>query len=131
MSPAEQSHIPNARILLVEDHGDTRRVLVKLLESLGCIVTAACSVREAIAAAEHQSFDLLLSDIGLPDGSGLDVMRHVSARFNIKGIALSGFGQDVDVRKSSEAGFITHLTKPISLQVLEEVIHRITAGDAP
>ena len=125
ITPAEPSQLPKSRILVVEDHGDTRRVLVKLLESLGCTVTTASSVKEAIAAAETEKFDLLLSDIGLPDGSGLDVMRHFSSRFNIQGIALSGFGQDIDLRKSTEAGFSTHLTKPISLQVLEEVIHRL------
>ncbi len=130
-APARPSRSAKARILLVEDHEDTRRVLVKLLESLGCTVTSATSVKEAIAAAERQKFDLLLSDIGLPDGSGLDVMRELSARFDIKGIALSGFGQDVDLRRSTEAGFTTHLTKPISLQVLEEVILRVTAGQSP
>ena len=127
-APFRRSHGATARILLVEDHGDTRRVLVKLLESFGCTVTTASSVKEAIAAAENQKFDLLLSDIGLPDGSGLDVMRELSARFDIKGIALSGFGQEVDLRKSTEAGFTTHLTKPISLQVLEEVILGITTA---
>lgn len=124
--PAPHGRTKNARILLVEDHVDTRRVLVKLLHSLGCLVTTASTVKEAIAAAEHEKFDLLLSDIGLPDGSGLDVMRNLSSRFNLKGIALSGFGQDVDMRKSSEAGFATHLTKPVSLEVLEQVIQGVT-----
>jgi CheY-like chemotaxis protein len=83
------------------------------------------SVKEAIAAAEASEFDLLLSDIGLPDGSGIELMRQLGSRFNIKGIALSGFGQDEDLRRSSEAGFATHLTKPINLKVLQEVIKRL------
>jgi CheY-like chemotaxis protein len=116
------------RVLLVEDHPDTRRVMTALLRSIGCAVTSAASVKEAIAAAEQQSFDLLLSDIGLPDGSGIDVMRHVAARFGLKGVALSGFGQDDDLRRSSDAGFATHLTKPVNLQVLREVIKRVVGN---
>jgi PAS domain S-box-containing protein len=114
------------RVLLVEDHADTRHVLTRLLASFGCDVTAVGSVREAVAAAERQTFDLLLSDIGLPDGTGLDVMRHVAARSKVTGIALSGFGQDEDVRRSREAGFVTHLTKPVTLQALKEVIRNMT-----
>ena len=114
------------RVLLVEDHSDTRNVLTKLLANCGCDVTAVGTVREAVAAAERQQYDLLLSDIGLPDGTGLDVMRHVAARSKVTGIALSGFGQDDDIRRSREAGFVTHLTKPVSFQALKEVIRNVT-----
>ena len=115
------------RVLLVEDHADTREVMGRLLASFGCVVTAAGSVKEAVEASERQTFDVLLSDIGLPDGSGTDVMRHVAARFNLKGIALSGFGQEDDLRRSREAGFVTHLTKPVNLQTLREVIRNVIA----
>jgi PAS domain S-box-containing protein len=115
------------RILLVEDHADTRRVIAMLLTKLGCVVTVAGSVKEAVEAADRQTFDLLLSDIGLPDGSGVDVMRHMAARSNVKGIALSGFGQEEDLRRSREAGFATHLTKPVNVQTLHQVI-RTVAG---
>ncbi len=128
VSPSPTSDIEQfsaCRVLLVEDHQDTRRVLTALLESMGCSVVAVGSVKEAIAAAEASEFDLLLSDIGLPDGSGIELMRQLGSRFNIKGIALSGFGQDEDLRRSSEAGFATHLTKPINLKVLQEVIKRL------
>ena len=111
-------------VLLVEDHADTRSMLSKLLTSFGCIVTAASSVKEAVDAAEKQSFDLLLSDIGLPDGSGIDVMKHM-ARYNVRGIALSGFGRDEDLRRSREAGFEQHLTKPINVQALQAVIRKV------
>ena len=114
-------------MLLVEDHADTRQVLGRLLASFGYDVTAVGTVRDAVAAAERQAFDLLLSDIGLPDGSGTDVMRHVAARFNLKGIALSGFGQEDDLRRSREAGFVTHLTKPVNLQTLREVSRSVVA----
>lgn len=114
------------RILLVEDHVDTRKVLAKLLGTIGCAVTATGSVREAIEAADRQDFDLLVSDIGLPDGTGLDVMRHVAAHHPLRGIALSGYGQDEDLRRSREAGFVAHLTKPVNLQALHEAIRKAT-----
>jgi PAS domain S-box-containing protein len=113
------------RILLVEDHADTRHVLARLLQSAGCAVTTAGSAREAMELADRAPFDLLVSDIGLPDGSGLDVMRYVKARHNLKGIALTGFGQDDDLARSSAAGFETHLTKPVNFQMLKEVIRRV------
>jgi CheY-like chemotaxis protein len=114
------------RILLVEDHHDTRYVLSRLLAGLGFEVTAAGSVKEAVEAAAGQSFDLLLSDIGLPDGSGMDVMRQIANRHKVKGIALSGYGQDEDLRRSREAGFVTHLTKPVNLQTLQDAIRKVT-----
>lgn len=128
--PAQRDAAPAAeaggdkayRVLLVEDHDDTRDMLSRLLRSFGCVVTTAASVREAMEFADQQNFDLLLSDIGLPDGSGHDVMRHVRQRQKIRGIALSGFGQDDDLRRSQEAGFEQHLTKPVNLQTLRQVI---------
>jgi CheY-like chemotaxis protein len=116
---------PEYRVLLVEDHTDTREVMRKLLTNLGCSVTTAGSVREAMEAAEQNSFDLLVSDIGLPDGSGVDIMRQLSQRDRVKkGIALTGFGQDEDLRRSREAGFDSHLTKPVNFQTLHEAIDR-------
>ena len=114
------------RVLLVEDHADTRLVLARLLASFGCEVTTASTVKEAVEASERQTFDLLLSDIGLPDGSGMDVMRHTASKQKLKGIALSGYGQEDDLRRSREAGFATHLTKPVSLQALQDVIRSVT-----
>ena len=113
---------PACRVLLVEDHEDTRDLLGRLLKSFGCEVTAAGSVGEAVALAGRQQFDLLLSDIGLPDGSGLDVMRQIGKHQKIRGIALSGFGQDDDLRRSREAGFEQHITKPVNLQTLREIV---------
>ena len=114
------------RVLLVEDHADSREMLYLLLTNLGCDVTAVGSVGEAIETAARQQFDLLVSDIGLPDGSGTDVMRHVAERHGgMKGIALSGYGQDEDLRRSEAAGFFTHLVKPVSLKELDEVLRRV------
>ena len=118
---------PARRILLVEDHADTRSLLTRLLRGFGCTVTAAGSVREAIELDDADPFDLVVSDIGLPDGSGLDVIRYLRARRPVRGIALSGFGQDEDLRMSLDAGFDRHLTKPVNFNVLREAIGQLTA----
>ena len=126
LDPLDVPEQKRLRVLLVEDHSDTRKVLALLLKNLGFDVTPAGSVKDALAAVERQPFDLLLSDIGLPDGSGTDVMRHVASRHNLKDIALSGYGQEEDLRRSREAGFATHLTKPVNLQALRDAIRNIT-----
>jgi two-component system CheB/CheR fusion protein len=111
------------RILLVEDHDDTRAVLARLLQSLGCHVTVARTVREALETGEAGSFDLLISDIGLPDGSGLEVMRQLKSKIS-RGVALSGFGQQEDLRRSREAGFELHLTKPVNFNMLKGLLQK-------
>jgi PAS domain S-box-containing protein len=119
------AHHRSVRILMVDDHVDTSRALQRMLARRGYDVRTAHSVHAALAAADSASFDLLISDIGLPDGSGLDLMRQLLARRPIKGIALSGFGMEEDIRKSKEAGFREHLTKPINLAKLEAVIEEM------
>ena len=113
------------RILLVEDHRDTLRSLKLLLTRLGHQVLSAENMTEALRISEAQPFDLLLSDIGLPDGSGLELIRRIRQTREVNAIAVSGYGMDEDIRRSQEAGFFEHLTKPISLDRLQEVIDRI------
>lgn len=113
------------RVLLVEDHSDTRRVMARIIKSFGYTVAAVACAREALELADKETFDLLVSDIGLPDGTGLEVMRCIRARYPIKGIAVSGFGQDEDLRRSQEAGFEKHLTKPINFRTLQNVIEKL------
>jgi signal transduction histidine kinase len=123
---------PRARrlnILLVEDHDDTRSAMVKLIQAFGHDVRGERNVADAVVAARGEDFDLLISDIGLPDGTGLDLMRSLlEADRPVKGIVLSGYGMEDDVRRSRDAGFIDHLTKPINVQQLRAAIERI-AGD--
>jgi PAS domain S-box-containing protein len=120
---------PDVRILLVDDHPDTNKAMARLLERLGYDVQTADSVQAALSAADQTRFDLLISDIGLPDGSGLELMRELLGRQHaIKGIALSGFGMEEDVKKSKEAGFYEHLTKPINFKRLEAAIKDLTAA---
>ncbi len=118
---------PIRRLLLVEDHLDTARTLGTLLRKSGFEVEIANSVAAALAAAEQAKFDLLVSDIGLPDGSGLDLMRTLRDRYGLKGIAVSGYGMAQDLRASQESGFVEHLTKPINFQILHETIRRVAA----
>jgi two-component system, chemotaxis family, CheB/CheR fusion protein len=115
------------RILFVEDHEDTRRVVARLLRRLGHLVRTAGGVREALDAAEDGGFDLLISDLALPDGTGLDVMRHLKGRPGLRGIALSGFGMEEDRWRSRDAGFAQHLTKPIDFRDLEGAIRQVTS----
>jgi len=114
------------RILLVEDHADTAAALADLLDLLGHQVVVAHDVTSGLAAAtaalEGEGLDLVISDLGLPDGSGLDLMRELSGRHNVRGIALSGYGTDKDVRASHEAGFSLHLTKPVDLERLRAAL---------
>jgi PAS domain S-box-containing protein len=120
-------------ILLVEDHPDTAEQLTRLLTRAGHRVTAAGSIKEArqLAGAEAASemkrcpFDLLISDLGLPDGNGQDLMRDLGVCHDIPGIALSGFGMEEDIAASLAAGFTRHLTKPVDWQELKAEIDMI------
>jgi PAS domain S-box-containing protein len=115
------------RILLVEDHEPTRIALEQLLLRRRYKVQAAGSMKEARAAAKKRKFDLLISDIGLPDGNGCDLLHELRQRSPIKGIALSGYGMDTDIAHSQDVGFAVHLTKPVRAQSLDEALSE-TAG---
>lgn len=110
------------RILVVDDHRDTLRSLQILLRRLGHDVLPAENMTDALRIAEEEEFDFLLSDIGLPDGSGLELLRRIRETRRITAVAVSGFGMEEDVQRSREAGFFDHLTKPVSLDRLQEAI---------
>ena len=114
-----------ASILLVEDHDDTRRVMSRYLETIGCSVISAATMSRALEIAGAERLDLVIADIGLPDGSGTDLMRDLAARYGLKGVALSGYGMQEDIRRSEEAGFFAHLTKPVDLRRLDEAIRAV------
>ncbi len=117
------------KILIVEDDPATRRLMSRLLANLGHEVVTAGTVATAIEALEGREPDLIVSDIGLPDGSGLDLMRRViTTRGPIPAIALTGFGMEEDIQKSQAAGFATHMTKPIDFTKLESMILKVAAG---
>jgi len=121
LSPAKSSK----RILLVEDHADTRTSLEFLLQQINHTVKSAGSANEALRLATENTFDLVISDVGLPDQNGFELMRQLKAQFNLKGIGLSGYGMEEDISKSGEAGFVRYLTKPISFKHLKQLIAEI------
>ena len=109
-------------ILVVDDHDDTLRSMKMLLTRLGYEVLAAENMTDALRIAQKQHFDILLSDIGLPDGSGLELLRRIRVLRKVPALALSGFGMDEDIERSQEAGFADHLTKPVSIDRLQAAI---------
>ncbi|HYO11501.1 MAG TPA: PAS domain S-box protein [Tepidisphaeraceae bacterium] len=128
VSPAAPAEAPArpCRILLVEDHADTARIMLRLLRGHRYDVQWAGSIEGALKVAAEHPFDLVVSDLGLPDGSGLELMRHLRERYGLKGIALSGYGMEEDIRQSREAGFLEHLTKPVNFASLREMIQAVT-----
>ena len=116
-------------ILLVDDHADTRTSLQRLLARRGHTVTLAGSCQEALSQAATQTFELAISDLGLPDGSGHDLMRAlVALQPGLPGIALSGYGMEMDIERSRAAGFTVHLTKPLDFAALEAAIEKTMAS---
>lgn len=117
-------------ILLIEDHEDTAEVMSQLMRASGHEVAVAGSVAGALALTAGMRFDLVVSDIGLPDGSGIDFIRAFRAQSSAPAIALTGFGTEDDVRRSVEAGFTAHLTKPVNFEQLERLIEEALAARA-
>jgi two-component system CheB/CheR fusion protein len=116
-------------LLLVEDHADTAGALSELLREEGHQVQATASLSEAVEAFRHHPFDLLITDLGLPDGSGHELLPRLRSIRPVKGIVLSGYGMDSDVSKSRAAGFSEHLTKPVQIALLLGAIDRVGAED--
>lgn len=110
------------RILFVEDHRDTRLSMEMLLRRQNHSVSAASTAQEALDLAAREKFDVVLSDLGLPDMSGIELMRLLRDRFGLRGVALTGFGMEEDVVRSREAGFSHHITKPLRLDQLRRVL---------
>ena len=112
-------------VLFVDDHADTTLVMSKLLSRYGHKVTTAGCAADALDLAAKEQFDVIVSDIGLPDATGYELMQQIKSRHSIKGIAMSGYGLEEDLRKSREAGFSDHVVKPANVDQLEQAIRRI------
>lgn len=123
------------RLLLVEDHEDTNLSLTRMLRRRGYEVHPAFNVRAALDLAAANQFDVLVSDIGLPDGTGTDLFRTLRAQKQIFGIALSGYGMEEDICRSRDVGFAHHLVKPVDLNKLDSLLQQIslaqTSGPFP
>ncbi|HSI13166.1 MAG TPA: response regulator [Chthoniobacter sp.] len=138
-SRQESVHAPetgHTHLLLVEDHPDTAHVMARMLRRAGFQVTVASNIAQAIAETEvarkavndsgrARPVRLVISDLGLPDGSGCDLMRRLRAEHRLRGIALSGFGMEDDVKQAEEAGFSRHLTKPVDFELLLSAIREL------
>jgi PAS domain S-box-containing protein len=129
-APTFSASTPALRILLVEDHEDTRRNMTRLLSALKHNVVSAHDAASALKQASKATFDLVISDIGLPDESGLELMKKLKSRHRLRGICLSGYGMDEDIARSRAAGFLEHLTKPINFERLEAAIALAAAGSS-
>jgi signal transduction histidine kinase len=125
--PAAASRSGSIRILLVDDHTDTVESLRPLLTQEGYEVCTANTIAQALEIAKVCEFDVLISDIGLPDGDGTELLARLKSEQNPRpiGIALSGFGMDEDRKRSRKAGFAEHLTKPVDFAVLQKAITRL------
>ncbi|TLD68338.1 response regulator [Phragmitibacter flavus] len=117
----------SSTILLVEDHADSAFFLAKIMEKSGCRVLIAPNVAEALAIFEKESIDCVVSDIGLPDGSGTDLMKKLAQIRPVPAIALSGYGMEEDIQRSRSAGFKHHLTKPVQWDKLKKILAEVLA----
>lgn len=122
--PAARVTGKGIRILLVEDHEPTRVSLMHLLLRRDYKVVPAASVSEARGLLEKEEFSLLISDLGLPDGNGCELMEGVKKR--LRGIALTGYGMEQDIARSRAAGFVAHLTKPVRIESLDNALMAAT-----
>jgi signal transduction histidine kinase/HAMP domain-containing protein/CheY-like chemotaxis protein len=131
IAPAASPRLPERqpmRILLVEDHEDTNRSLTNLLRRRGYHVQSALNFQSAVNLSANEQFDVLISDLALPDGNGIDLMQKLYSKQPLLGIALTGFGMEDDIRKSYDAGFKHHLVKPIDLNKLDSLIQEGAAA---
>ena len=119
--------LAGTKILLVEDHYDSALALTQLLSKQGYVVRTANTVASALEAVAERTFDVLICDIGLPDGTGFQLIETVRKKAATPAIALSGFGMEEDVAQSVLSGFDVHLTKPVNFHNLEAAIRKLTA----
>jgi len=114
------------RLLLVEDDETTLQVLTRLLTLAGHHITTAGTIAGARDLAAGQGFDAVVSDLGLPDGTGIELMEHLHVSYGLRGVALSGYGMEEDLQRSSRAGFAFHLVKPVDVSELRRALRRLT-----
>lgn len=117
--------VRRVKLLLVEDNLDTAEAMGMSLEDLGYEVTHAYLLQEAFAAAERERFDVIVTDLGLPDGSGVEIGRRLHDSLPV--LAVSGFGSPNDLKESKEAGFVAHLVKPVDPLVVHEAVQSALA----
>lgn len=118
------------RLLVVEDHLDTARAFARVLTAQGFEVLVAGSVAEAVALCKSQDFDLMVLDIGLPDGTGIELLARVRETCRTPAIAVSGYGTSDDIARAKDAGFVDHLVKPVTVETLGDAVRRALTATA-
>ena len=126
--PADGAPSRPLRVLLVDDHEDTNRMLTLLLKRRGYEVRAATSIAEAVAASEGGTWDVLVSDMNLPDGSGVNLLGELPSPPTLGGIVVSGLSSDDDIDRVTAAGYKGYLSKPVDLDKLEAMIRGLAVG---
>jgi len=116
--------------LIVEDHSDTAGAMKAALEDRREDVRVAGDIGSAVAQHRERPADLLITDIGLPDGDGVGLLSVLGQIHPLRGIVVSGYGMEADVRRSHDAGFAAHLTKPFNVARLEEAIEQAMLAPA-
>lgn len=115
----------NLRILVVENHQDTLDAMKMFLDLHGHATETAGTMQGALGLASENHFDLVITDIGLPDGDGWELMRQLRERGPVRAVAMSGYGWKEDLEKSRAAGFEAHLLKPLKIAELENVLRKM------
>jgi CheY-like chemotaxis protein len=122
MSSAPSSACAPLRILAVENHDDTRDMLCRLLKRRGHGVFLATTMEEALQVLRAQKIDVLLSDIGLPDGDGWELLLRAKDTCPAYAIAISGYGTLADKNRSRDVGYRHHLVKPFTVVELDALL---------
>jgi two-component system CheB/CheR fusion protein len=130
--PQALRSLAGARILVVDDTRDTLETFAYLLEHAGAHVVQANSGAEALRLAETAAFDLVISDIGMPNMDGYELMAELRRRPRTRTtptIALTGYGRPEDVHRALASGFDAHLDKPVAFDVMRVVVEALFAGE--
>ncbi|MDO9403214.1 MAG: response regulator [Polaromonas sp.] len=127
-APSWPATARDCRLLLVEDNPDSAEVLRMGLQAYGYTVTLAASRAQALEIGGRESFDVVVTDLGLPDGSGIDIGRALSPRMPV--IALSGYGTPQDIERSTAAGFAGHIVKPADFSAVHSMVQRVLSAPA-
>lgn len=129
-SPVELGVLAETNLLVVDDSEDTIAMLEQLLKTGGASVTTATNGADALRIASEREFDVILSDISMPEMDGFEFLqrlRQIDGRQHVPVVAITGFGRGDDIERARAAGFYAHITKPLNLQALAEVLERLRA----
>lgn len=134
--PFVAAKLGGLRVLLVDDEPDAREALTAILRFHGAVVRSAGSAADAIAALQHEPFDVLLADIGMPGADGYDLIRYVrklktGSASRVPAAAVTAFSSDADRRRALDAGFQVHLSKPVDPAALVATVAVLGRPPAP